>query len=284
MRPLLWLIPILAATFVWLRVPLDCGSACNECSAMLLPDLATMPLPAPVKPAVERPSLPYPAPPPEEQWRQMPAADRLADVHARVRPLLAQELQRQDLKLGNPAFVRIYKETRELELWLKGRQGWKLFRTYPVAAMSGVLGPKMQEGDRQAPEGFYGFSASALNAGSTFHLSFNIGYPNAHDRHHGRTGTHIMVHGNQVSIGCFAMTDPVIEEIYLVVEAALEKNGGEVPVHVFPFRMNAERLAQETGHPSHAFWQDLLPLHDAFEKESKVPRVDLKGGRYVMAR
>lgn len=207
--------------------------------------------------------------------------ERLSEVRARVQPALKQELAGTGFSLGDPAFIRIFKETRELELWLRpeGSPQFRLWKTWPIAAMSGKLGPKLKEGDQQAPEGFYAVNAKAMNPQSSFHLSFNIGYPNAYDRAHGRTGAFIMVHGNKVSIGCFAMTDPVIEPIYLVVEAALNRGQAEVPVHVFPFRMTEERMNQAAadGAPWLEFWRNLRLGHDAFETTRVPPAVKFQG-------
>lgn len=243
---------------------------------------------APVIPAVPAPvqepagvSLPYPAPPAAEMWRKLPAAERLRDVRQRLLPRLNEELAAKGCRLGQPVFVRIFKESRELELWMQGdKAGWRLFRTYPIACFSGTLGPKTREGDMQAPEGFYTVAAKMLNPASSYHLAFNVGYPNAYDVAHGRTGSLIMVHGDICSIGCFAMTDPVIEEIYLVVEAAV-KNGGSVQVHCFPFRMTAERM-KDAEEAHRGFWDELVPVYEVFEKEKRVPRVTVEGGRYAV--
>ncbi len=225
-------------------------------------------------------SLPYAPPPPPEQWRTMSPADRLADTRSRLLPKLHEELAAHQLRLGQPAFIRIFKESRELELWLLGDdERWKLFRSYPVASFSGTLGPKTKEGDLQAPEGFYAVSQSQLNPASSYHLSFNIGYPNAYDLAHQRTGSLIMIHGDTVSIGCFAMTDPLIEEIYLVVEAALQ-NTAAVPIHIFPFRMTDDRLQKEQASPHLDFWQNLRPAFDIFEQHHFIPQITLGNGLY----
>lgn len=170
---------------------------------------------------------------------------------------------------GRSVFIRIIKEERVLELWLRGEEGWELFHTYPIAGMSGELGPKEREGDCQAPEGFYRVVLSALNPKSLYYLSFNIGYPNRYDRELGRTGSHIMVHGSNVSIGCFAMTDGGIEEIYTLVAEALRGGQSYVPVQVYPFRMTEQRMQAEHGSPHYAFWQHLQPgwLHTESTQE-----------------
>ena len=80
-------------------------------------------------------------------------------------------------------------------------------------------------------------TAKALNPASRWHRSFNLGFPNAYDRSHQRTGSFIMVHGGCSSIGCYAMTDPVVDEIWRLVTAALAKGQPRFQVQVFPFRM-----------------------------------------------
>lgn len=219
-----------------------------------------------------------PRPEPTAPARAQAAADR-------VRPSLEGDLAAEGLRFGDPVFIRIFKEERELELWVRetGKQSFRLFRSYPVAAMSGTLGPKLAEGDRQAPEGFYFVDSSRMNPDSRFHLSFNLGYPNAYDRAHGRTGSLIMVHGNRVSIGCFAMTDPKIEEIYTLCDAAHRNGQPFFRVHSFPFRMTAERTDLAAGHQWIGFWRNLKEGHDAFERTRIPPDASVRGKRYVFA-
>jgi murein L,D-transpeptidase YafK len=242
-----------------------------------LPDLSSWMTPTP------KLELPYPVPPAPEAWDTWPAEQRLTDVNQRVRPLLATLLQQRSFTLGSAVYLRAYKEERELELWLKAGQGWELWRTYPVAAASGRLGPKEREGDHQVPEGFYAITSHQLNPASRYHLAFNIGYPNPLDLHHQRTGSFIMFHGRNVSIGCLAMTDPAIEEIYLLVEAALAAAQPSVPVHCFPFRLTSSRLNTCTDHPWHTFWkEELLPAHAFFEQHREIPEMQVTDGRYTL--
>lgn len=170
---------------------------------------------------------------------------------------------------GKPVFIRIIKEDYELELWVQEAEGWRIFKRYEVAGMSGEPGPKTREGDCQAPEGFYRVVRGALNPRSSYYLSFNIGYPNRYDRELGRTGSHIMVHGSNVSIGCFAMTDKGIGEIYTMVAAALKSGQAYVPVQVYPFRMSEERMEEEADNPHLPFWQHLLPGWQHTEKSAE---------------
>jgi murein L,D-transpeptidase YafK len=219
----------------------------------------------------------------ESARRAVAGGDRAAKAAARVRPGLEKDLAAKDLRFGAPVFIRIFKEEGELELWVRDRETGKFkhFRTWPVVAMSGELGPKLAEGDRQAPEGFYFVTPGLMNPKSRFHLAFNIGYPNAYDRAHGRTGSAIMVHGNRVSIGCFAMTDSEIEEIYTLCDAALKGGQAFFRVHVFPFRMSEERMARDEGEPWHEFWLNLREGYDWFEERRVPPDVGVEGGRYV---
>ncbi len=219
-------------------------------------------------------------------WQKLDAAQRLADLKRRRLTGVEAELQAAGFHLGNPAYLRVIKESHELEVWLEKVRGgpFELFKTWPIAFFSGTLGPKTKEGDYQAPEGFYDVVTKRLNPLSKYHLSFNIGYPNAFDLAHQRTGGLIMVHGKDVSIGCFAMTDPVIEEIYLIVEAALDGGQKSVPVHCYPFRMTAERLAQAKadGSPFVDFWTELEPGWRVFEQTHLPVRWSVSQGRHVI--
>jgi murein L,D-transpeptidase YafK len=212
------------------------------------------------------------------------APDRARQAVARVRPLLEPELERHGVKWGAPVCLRVFKESAELELWMRpssgAENGWRRVRVYRIACFSGELGPKTKEGDFQAPEGVYEVGLRSLNPASSYHLSFNLGYPNAYDRHHGRTGSLLMVHGKRVSIGCYAMTDDSIEQIYGLVEAALRGGQDRVAVHCFPFRMTAERMGQATEHGAFPFWEELWPIYNRFEASQIPPVVRVRAGRY----
>jgi len=205
----------------------------------------------------------------------LPGTPDLANLQGR--------LAEQGLALGAPVFVRIFKREFELELWLRRDGRFQRFAVYPICRWSGRLGPKLREGDSQTPEGFYKVDAKALNPNSRWHRSFNLGFPNAFDRAHGRTGSLIMVHGGCASVGCFAMTDPVVDEIWRLVTAAL--NGGQKSfhVHVFPFRMTEENLAKRQSHPDAGFWSQLKLGHDAFDATGLSPRIGVCAGRYTVA-
>ncbi len=172
---------------------------------------------------------------------------------------------------GKAVFLRIFKEERQLELWLQDEDGnWECFRTYPIAGMSGTLGPKTKQGDKQAPEGFYHATAKSLNPRSKYHLAVNVGYPNSYDHAQGRTGGEIMVHGNIKSAGCFAMTDEKIEEIYTLINEAFRAGVAEIPIQIYPFAMTPERMEQEKANPHYNFWQLLMPGYQ-YTEENEVP-------------
>jgi murein L,D-transpeptidase YafK len=183
---------------------------------------------------------------------------------------------------SQPILIRSYKKESELEIWKRKANGqYALLKTYPMCRWSGQLGPKVREGDRMAPEGFYAISPAQMNPNSAYYVSFNMGYPNAYDRAHGRTGSHLMVHGACSSAGCYSMTDDQIGEIYALVREA--HNGGQkaVQMQALPFRMTPENLAKHRLDSNIAFWKNLKEGTDYFEVTGDEPQVAVNGGRYV---
>lgn len=207
------------------------------------------------------------------------AETRAEQAAKRVKPALVAALQKKNLSYGNPVFIRIFKSEKVLEVWVKRKDTFALFHTYPICTFSGQLGPKLRQGDRQSPEGFYRVGLGQLNPYSSYHLSFNLGYPNAYDRANGRTGNYLMVHGNCVSIGCYAMGDEAIEEIYTLMEAALRNGQRNIDVHVFPFRFDNTKIAWQ-GSRWQPFWNDLRIGFDAFNQTKKPPTVTVVNKRY----
>lgn len=183
-------------------------------------------------------------------------------------------------KVGDPVFIRIFKEESLLEVWMRTGTEYQHLKDYAICAYSGALGPKLKEGDRQAPEGFYKVKKHQLNPNSKFHLSFNLGYPNSYDREHNRTGSFLMVHGNCVSDGCYAMTDEKIEEIYALVESALQKGQKYVQVHAYPFRMTEEMMALYSESEWYDFWVNLKEGYDYFEAEKYPAKVKVENKLY----
>jgi murein L,D-transpeptidase YafK len=210
-----------------------------------------------------------------------PETGRSRAAEARVAPRLGQEMAAAGLKLGATVFLRITKTPAMLELWVERTPGgaFSRFRSYPICTFSGGLGPKKRVGDGQAPEGFYAVAPGRMNPASSYHLSFDLGYPNAFDRSLGRTGSLLMVHGNCVSIGCYAMGDPAIEEIWTAMAAAMRAGQPFVRVHAFPFPM--DQIAAHRDAANDAFWANLKQGWDAFEQTKRPPDVSVSGGRYV---
>lgn len=201
---------------------------------------------------------------------------------AEARRTLPARLAAKGLRQGEPVYLRIFKQEAVLEVWMEGDQGWRLFQSYPICRFSGGLGPKLREGDRQAPEGFYQVAAGQLNPTSRHHLSFNLGFPNAYDRAHGRTGSFLMVHGGCLSVGCYAMTDPAVDDIYGLVSAALKNGQRNIDVHAFPFRMTDTNMIRYSHSRWIDFWRDLKAGYDLFEKGRRIPAVKIADKRYVV--
>ena len=197
---------------------------------------------------------------------------------------LGERLAAQGITSGAPVFIRIFKLESDLELWVEKEGRYVKFATYPICLWSGRLGPKMREGDRQAPEGFYTVSTEQLNPNSRWHRSFILGFPNAFDQAHGRSGSFLMVHGGCLSIGCYAMTDAVVDEIWGLVTAALNTSQERFAVQVFPFRMTERNLKARSGDRWASFWADLKTGHDLFEQNRVPPTVSVCQGRYVFER
>lgn len=197
---------------------------------------------------------------------------------------LSARLATQQLQLGAPVFMRIFKREFELEVWMKRNGRFERFATYPICMWSGGLGPKLKQGDRQAPEGFYSVDSSALNPNSKYHRSFNLGFPNAFDRAHGRSGSLLMVHGDCRSVGCYAMTDPVIDEIWTLITSALNAGQKRFQVQVFPFRMTETNMSLHAGDRDIGFWRQLQPGHDAFVRDHVPPIMSVCDGRYAIRR
>ena len=196
---------------------------------------------------------------------------------------LAERLVAAGVEVGAPIFLRIFKAESELELWMRKDDGLVLVGTYPICQWSGNLGPKLSEGDRQTPEGFYTVTRNLLHMGGRWPRSLNIGFPNEFDRSLRRTGSYILIHGGCASVGCFAMTNEVIAEIFELTEQALRGGQERIQVHVFPFRMTDTSLADYEMSPWLDFWKSLKPAYDAFEQARRVPRIGICETGYAVA-
>ena len=182
----------------------------------------------------------------------------------------------------SPILLRIFKEESELEVWKQTSAGrFELLKSYPICRWSGELGPKLHEGDYQAPEGFYAITPKLMNPNSNYYLAINIGFPNAFDAANDRDGSFLMIHGNCASVGCYAMTDEQIGEIYALARDAFLGGKPAFQVQAYPFRMTPENLARHRTNPNMPFWQMLKIGNDHFEATHLEPRVDVCDRRYV---
>lgn len=183
---------------------------------------------------------------------------------------------------ASPMLVRVFKESSELEVWKPDAQGsYRLFKTYAICKWSGQLGPKIKEGDYQSPEGFYDVTPGMMNPKSGYYLSFNTGFPNRYDRAYGRTGTNLMVHGDCKSVGCYAMTDDQIKEIYALARESFAGGNASFKLELYPFRMTDENMARHASNPNVEFWRNLKEGYDALTLTRRPAAVDVCGGKYV---
>jgi murein L,D-transpeptidase YafK len=195
-----------------------------------------------------------------------------------------RRLGEKGMTAGSPVLIRIFKSESQLELWLLKDGAFELFATYPICFWSGALGPKLREGDRQAPEGIYSVGTEQLHWKGRQPRSLDLGYPNALDRAHARTGSYILVHGGCQSIGCYAMTNPIMEEIFSLSEQALRQGQDRIQVQALPFRMTEDNLKNFAQRPWYPFWANLKEAYDAFERTRLPPRVGVCDKRYVVSK
>jgi murein L,D-transpeptidase YafK len=205
-----------------------------------------------------------------------------AKANQPVPPKLIQAMADKNMDLNSPILVRIFKQEAELEVWKQDRDGrFALLKTYPICRWSGDLGPKVREGDRQAPEGFYTISPAQMNPQSAYYLSFNTGYPNAFDQALGRTGSQLMVHGDCSSRGCYAMTDEQIAEIYSLGRESFFGGQRAFQLQAFPFKMTPINMAKHRNNPNMPFWKMIKEGYDHFEVTKQEPKVDFCEKKYV---
>ena len=191
-------------------------------------------------------------------------------------------MQSKDTDTHAPILIRTFKKEAELEIWKMDHHGTYVhFKTYPMCRWSGQLGPKVREGDRQVPEGFYTITPGQMNPNSAYYLSFNVGYPNAYDKAHGYTGGAIMVHGICSSAGCFSMTDEQIAEIYAIAREAFGGGQRAIQLQSMPFRMTAENLAKHRFDPNMRFWKQIKEGADQFDVTKQETKVAVCGKHYV---
>ena len=191
-------------------------------------------------------------------------------------------MEKAGVTQSSPLLIRTYKKEAEFEIWkMKADGRYTKVKTFPMCRWSGQLGPKMREGDRQVPEGFYKITPGQMNPTSQYYLSFNVGYPNAYDRAHGATGGSIFVHGACSSAGCFSMTDQQIDQIYAVAREGFSGGQQAIQMQSYPFHMTAENMAKYRNDPNIEFWKQLKEGADNFEVSKQDVTVGVCARHYV---
>jgi len=215
----------------------------------------------------------------------VPAGDRVADARAKFETRL--RILASEKHLAYPfgsLIIRAFKREKAMELWAadEPNQPHIRLRRYMIAAWSGELGPKRREGDGQVPEGLY--EIDRFNPSSQFHLSMRLNYPNASDRvfaDKDNPGTDIYIHGSDVSIGCMAMTDRVIEELYLACYESSTASNRRVQVLVLPYKGKAP--AGMWPGEMVSLWEQLFAISNRFDETHVLPRVRITAdGAYVL--
>ncbi|KOC89592.1 peptidoglycan meso-diaminopimelic acid protein amidase [Winslowiella iniecta] len=211
----------------------------------------------------------------------MPAVS-MAIVPEPVQPLapVSKELKKQ--LIGTPVYLQIFKEERTLELYGKIGNEYRLLDSYRICNFSGGLGPKQRQGDFKSPEGFYTVTQRQLKPDSRFYRAINIGFPNEYDRQQGYDGKYLMIHGDCVSVGCYAMTNAYMDEIFTYVNAALRNGQSEISVSIYPFRMTESNMQRHRNSYFAAFWKQLQPGYAWFVEHRQPPNVSVNSGKYVL--
>lgn len=184
--------------------------------------------------------------------------------------------------IGSPVYIQIFKSERVLELYAKVGNQFRLLNRFNICKFSGGLGPKRIQGDFKSPEGFYTIGASQLHPDSHYYRAINLGFPNQFDRENGYSGNYLMIHGDCVSIGCYAMTNSGIDQIFKYVTAAFHNGQMQVEVSIYPFRMTDENMRRYAGSQYISFWKQLKPGYDYFEQNKLPPPVSVINSQYVV--
>jgi murein L,D-transpeptidase YafK len=192
------------------------------------------------------------------------------------------DMTKRGMDRNSPIMIRILKEEGVMEIWkAKTDNRFDKIAEYKICAWSGRLGPKVKEGDRQAPEGFYNLTPANLNPNSKYYLAINTGFPNRYDAANGRSGNNLMIHGACSSSGCYSMTDQQVLEIYAFARDAFKGGQKTIQLQAFPFRMTAENMVRHRLSPNIDFWKMLKEGYDDFEVTKRPPEVEVCEKKYV---
>lgn len=219
---------------------------------------------------------------------------RVAEAMGRKADTLKKQFEKTGLQWpARQIYIRSFKYDSQMEVWVRDNhsQAFKLFKTYPICALAGTLGPKRMQGDYQVPEGFYYINEFKPN--SNYHLSLGLNYPNPSDKIVSsdiNPGGDIYIHGSCVTVGCIPIQDAQIEELYILAMIAKSNGQDFIPVHIFPVRFdNTKSMAffEKTTKDQpdvQVFATKLKQVYDYFEKEKKLPviSIDVKGGYEIL--
>jgi murein L,D-transpeptidase YafK len=213
-----------------------------------------------------------------------PATERSRAIVESSLAHLTAELAPMGLKPGDPVFLRAFKEESEFEIWMKPEQDphYLLFKVHRLAASAGQAGPKLREGDGQAPEGFYNATATSMRPETRHYLGVDLGYPNDYDRKKGRTGSDLLIHAGSGAGGAYALSPETMNEVYALADAAFRSGQRELAIHLFPFRLTDARMDKVWAKPSRWTdeWVNLKEGYDFFENVRLPPRVEVEEERY----
>ncbi len=216
---------------------------------------------------------------------EVPETPRTRLITQEVAERLRGDLAPLGLVPGDPVHLRVFKEELELEVWMKSatEPQYVLFKVFRLTHCAGQPGPKLREGDGQAPEGFYIASADSMRPETKHHLGIDLGFPNRYDRYHGFTGSDLMLHGGANAAGAYALAPEDMEEVYTLAAAGLEAGQERLRISVLPFRMTDKRMdrAWRENSSSLEFWMNLKEGYDFFENVRQPPLVDIEAGRYA---
>jgi murein L,D-transpeptidase YafK len=217
-----------------------------------------------------------------------PPGERVTVARTEKDILLAALFKKKKLQYPpRDLFIRAFKAERLLEVWARNnsQEAYRLVKIYSVCARSGKLGPKFKEGDKQTPEGFY--FINKFHQESIYYLALGLNYPNESDLIRAdpvEPGSDIYIHGECFSLGCLAMTNNRIKEIYWLAWQAHSAGQEKIQVHIFPFKMHLKYNYKKfrRNRKLNKFWNNLKPGYYYFIKHRQPSHYRVnKWGFYV---
>ncbi len=188
-------------------------------------------------------------------------------------------------------YLRAFKFEETLEVWAKNKsdETFRLIKNYDFCTNSGKLGPKRREGDRQIPEGIY--HINRFNPQSRFYLSLGLNYPNESDVFFAdktQPGSDIFIHGACVSVGCIAITNDKIKELYTLASQAQSNGQTMIRVDIFPIQFDNEISVTHLNEVSDyqlnkLFWKNIEEVFYDFENTKQLREIQVnEKGKYML--